>query len=94
MSGAWPIKERPMTSNVYEMLREQLDEYSVGFPKTESGVEMKILRKLFTEEEANMYLNLTMLVEPPEAIAQRMGKPVEEVAPLLERMFENRGLDP
>ncbi len=77
-----------MSQDVYEMLREQLDEYSVGFPRTQSGVEMKILRKLFTEEEAHMYLNLTMLVEPPEAIAERMGRPVEEVAPVLERMFE------
>ena len=77
-----------MAGNIYEMLREQLDEYSVGFPKTESSVEMKILRKLFTEDEAEMYLNLTMLLESPEDVAKRMNRPVEQVASVLERMFE------
>ena len=41
-----------MSSRVYHDLREQLDQYSVGFPSTSSGVEMKILEKLFSEEEA------------------------------------------
>jgi hypothetical protein len=45
-----------MPSDVCYQLREQLDEYSIGFPTTESGVEMKILERLFTEEEARMYL--------------------------------------
>jgi len=77
-----------MQKDIYEMLREQLDKYSVGFPKTESGVEMKILHRLFTEEEANMYLNLTMLLEAPEAIAQRMGREAKDILPILECMFE------
>ena len=38
-----------MPSQVYYDLRDQLDQYSVGFPATESGVEMRILEKLFTE---------------------------------------------
>jgi MinD superfamily P-loop ATPase len=37
-------------SKIYYELREQLDQYSVGFPTTTSGVEKKILEKLFTEE--------------------------------------------
>ena len=41
-----------MPSRIYYDLRKQLDEYSVGFPETESGVEMKILEKLFSEDEA------------------------------------------
>ncbi len=81
-------KEYSMANDIYEMLREQLDQYSVGFPKTRSGVEIKILKKLFTEEEAKMYLNLTMLLEPPETVAERIGKNVEETTSLLERMFE------
>lgn len=39
-----------MPSKIYYELREQLDQYSVGFPTTTSGVEKKILEKLFTEE--------------------------------------------
>jgi hypothetical protein len=34
---------------------------------------MKFLEKLFTEEEAEMYLNLSMMLETPEAVAQRIG---------------------
>ncbi len=77
-----------MSGQVYQDLREQLDQYSMGFPATESGVEMKIIEKLFTEDEAEMYLNLSMLLEPPEAVAQRIGKDSTEVAALLERMVD------
>ena len=54
-----------MTAKVYYDLREQMDQYSVGFPSTESGVEMRILEKLFSEEEAELYLNLSMMLETP-----------------------------
>ncbi len=80
-----------MTSKIYRDLREQLDQYSVGFPSTTSGVELRILEKLFTEEEAEMYLNLSMMLETPEAVAQRIGRNPDQVAALLEHMVE-RGL--
>ena len=41
--------EKTMAADVYTQLREQLDQYSVGFPSTDFEVEMKILEKLFTE---------------------------------------------
>ena len=75
-----------MPADVYERLREQLDQYSVGFPSTDSGVEMKILEKLFTGEEAEMFLNLSLSPEAPEAVAKRLGRDAGEVAELLERM--------
>lgn len=77
-----------MTENLYKDLREQLDQYSVGFPATESGVEIQILRKLFSEDEAEMYLNLSMMLEAPQDVAGRVGKDPKEVETLLERMFE------
>lgn len=80
-----------MASDVYDQLREQLDQYSVGFPTTASGVEIKILERLFTEEEARMYLNLSMMLETPEAVAERLKQDPDEVARLLEQMAE-RGL--
>ena len=78
-----------MTAKVYYDLREQLDQYSMGFPATESGVEMEILQKLFSEEEAGLYLNLSMMLETPEAIAQRIGREPDAVAALLDRMVDN-----
>jgi len=77
-----------MISNVYYDLREQLDQYSLGFPATESGVEMKILQKLFSEKEADLYLNLGMMLEPPEDIARRIGRDTEDVSSILTGMFE------
>lgn len=77
-----------MTAKVYYDLREQMDQYSLGFPSTDSGVELKILEKLFSEEEAELYLNLSMMLETPEAIAQRIGRESDAVSALLERMFE------
>jgi Na+-translocating ferredoxin:NAD+ oxidoreductase subunit B len=82
------IQEELMTKQVYYDLREQLDQYSMGFPSTESGVELKILEKLFSEEEANLYLNLSMMLEAPESVAQRIGQDTAAVAALLERMFQ------
>ncbi|MEW6532536.1 MAG: 4Fe-4S dicluster-binding protein [Thermodesulfobacteriota bacterium] len=77
-----------MPSQVYYDLREQLDQYSVGFPSTESGVEMRILEELFTEEEAAMYLDLSLMLETPEAVAQRLGRELNEVTCLLETMVD------
>jgi len=77
-----------MTAKVYYDLREQLDQYSMGFPTTQSGVEMKILEKLFSEEEAELYLNLSMMLEAPEAIAKRTRRDPAAVASLLERMVD------
>lgn len=75
-----------MPSEIYKALREQLDQYSCGFPTTESGVEFRILERLFTEEEAEVFLYLSMKVETPEEVAQRMDRNPEEVATLLRRM--------
>jgi len=77
-----------MASEVYLKLREQLDQYSCGFPATESGVELKILEKLFTEDEAGMFLLLSPIAEAPEAVSQRTGRDLEEAASLLQRMAE------
>jgi ferredoxin len=63
----------------------------MGFPATDSGVEIEILKELFTEADAEMFLQLTPKPETPEAVAARIGRPVEAVAALLEDMSE-RGL--
>ncbi len=44
-------------AEVYEKLRERLDMFPQGFPKTQSGVELEILKNLFTEEEAKIALS-------------------------------------
>jgi len=72
--------------DIYQKLARHLDNLPTGFPATESGVELRILKRLFTPREAEIALGLTMLPEPPEAIALRLGRDGAELAPLLEEM--------
>lgn len=75
-----------MNTSIYEKLREQLDQYSVGFPATQSGIEMKILKKLFTVEEAGLFLDMTMMLETAESVAARTGRNTEVVSLMLANM--------
>ncbi len=75
-----------MSPDIYSRLRERIDEYALGYPTTESGVEMQILQRLFSEEEADLYLHMTRSLEPAEAIAGHAGRSVDETVALLEAM--------
>ncbi|OQY48357.1 MAG: 4Fe-4S ferredoxin [Desulfobacteraceae bacterium 4572_87] len=77
-----------MSEDIFRQLQEQLDQYSVGFPATESGVEMEILKRLFNEEEADMYLHMSMMLETPESVAGRLKQEPAQVALRLEEMAE------
>ncbi len=72
--------------DVYQRLREHLDSLPVGYPATESGVELRILQRLFTEEEAEMACHLTPFAETAEQIAQKSGHTPAEAEKLLEQM--------
>ena len=75
-----------MTVDSYEKLRAFLDSFPVGFRKTKSGVEIEILKRLFTEEEAKLATFLTMRPERTRTIARRVGKDVTEMESKLESM--------
>jgi electron transport complex protein RnfB len=60
--------------DVYRELRRHLDVMPVGFPATESGVELRILRRLFTAEEAEAALLLSAVPEPLPRIHRRAPK--------------------
>lgn len=77
-----------MPSPIYKELREQLDQYSCGFPITESGVELRILERLFTEGDAELFLSLSLKRETAEDVAKRLGRDPEGVASTLEEMGE------
>ena len=72
--------------DVYQELAYHLDGLPGGFPPTESGVELRILRRLFTPEEAEMALHLTLLPEEPRVVARRAKLTSEEAASRLEDM--------
>lgn len=72
--------------DVYEMLADHLNRLPAGYPRTPSGVEIRILKRLFTPEEAMLAQALTFKPETPYEIAQRVGGNVEEIAERLENM--------
>lgn len=80
-----------MAEDIFRELQKRLDGYSLGFPAIDSGIELEILKELFTEEDAEMFLNLTQKLETPEDVARRIGRPSDEVAAQLSGMSQ-RGL--
>ena len=77
-----------MTENIYRQLQERLDQYSMGFPATESGIEIKILRYLFSEDNARMFLTLTHNLATASSIAINLNRSETEVAAQLEDMTD------
>ena len=72
--------------DVYKDLAQKLDGLPQGYPATESGIELKILQKIYSPEEAEMALKIRPIPETAEAIAQRLGKPVPEMEAILDDM--------
>jgi len=72
--------------DVFERLRDRLDDMATGYPETENHVEIRILKRLFTEEEAEFFLLLQPMLETPEAVAERLDRKPEETAALMEQM--------
>jgi Na+-translocating ferredoxin:NAD+ oxidoreductase RNF subunit RnfB len=71
---------------VYLKLAKYLDDMPAGFPSTESGVELRILKRFFTPDEASLTLHVTLIPEEARVIARRAKLPVEETESRLEEM--------
>jgi len=74
--------------NIYEKLRARLDDLATGYPATESKIEIRMLKRLFTEEEAKLYMQLSPFLEKPQAVAERLNRDADELEPILERMAQ------
>jgi len=91
-----------VTQDIYHQLARFLDDLPGGFPKTENGVELRILRRLFTPEEAALAQKLSLIPEDARVISRRAGIPIEEAAERLQEMalkgllfrMEKKGLPP
>ncbi len=57
--------------DVYRRLQQHLDKMPVGYPATTSGVELRVLKHLFTPVEAELAITLSMILEPVKAILRR-----------------------
>lgn len=80
------------TNDIYNELQKHLDKQAVGFPATESGVEIRILKQLFNPEQANLALHLNYTPQSVMDIynsAKGSGISVKKVKNLLEEMLSN-----
>ena len=83
-------------NQVYVKLQKHLDNQAVGFPATRSGVEIKILKHIFTPEEAEIACCLSYKFEPFETIFSRAGHLVDsadELEKRLDRIQQKGGIE-
>lgn len=62
-----------MTEEIYRKLAQRLDAIPNGFPATKSGIELRLLAKIFTPEEAALASVMRLSREPAADIAARAG---------------------
>ncbi|HOO70718.1 MAG TPA: 4Fe-4S binding protein [Spirochaetota bacterium] len=58
--------------DVYQELRTHIDRMPIAYPETESGVEISLLKQLFTPDEAEIALELSAFPEPLGRIHKRL----------------------
>lgn len=75
-----------MTSDVYRRLAQRLNDIPNGFPATESGVELRLLAKIFTPEEAELAAVMRLSREPAADIGARAGVDADDAYRTLKAM--------
>jgi electron transport complex protein RnfB len=82
-------------SGVYKELQKHLDTFPIGFPRTKSGIEFKVLKHLFTPIEAKIATKLNFSwsqeLESLDLIYERvkgLGLSIEELKKILDDMVK------
>ena len=78
-----------MGQEAYKKLAEKLDQLPNRYPATESGVEIRLLEKMFAPEEAALAAEMLGDKESASVIAERAGVPVEDAKQILKDMVRN-----
>ncbi|NVM00753.1 MAG: 4Fe-4S binding protein [Candidatus Helarchaeota archaeon] len=78
-----------MSASIYNKLREFLDTFPIGFPKTSSGVEIEILKKLFTEDEAKIVVHLTPIPDTVKTIVRKISRRLNMEKKIIEDKLES-----
>ncbi len=77
-----------MSEDVYKKLANVLDTLPNGFPASETGVELKLLKMIFAPEDVDLFCDLRLSFETPEQICERTGRPLEGLDDHLKKMWE------
>ncbi len=65
--------------SVYRELQEHLDKMPVGYPATKSGVEIAILKRLFSPVEARVAMCLDYMPDPTKRIHKKVVRAIEKL---------------
>jgi electron transport complex protein RnfB len=77
-------------NQIYRRLQKHIDRLPGGFPEVASGLDIKLLKRFFTPEEAEVTMQLSMKPEPLSRIFPRLrktGKNIGELKQLLDSMM-------
>jgi len=87
------------SKNIYRKLQQHLDNFPIGFPATDSGVEIDILTFLFTPLEAQIAACLNLAAKSPAKIKKRLSDRFgidltdTEITEHLHNMFMNGSIE-
>ncbi|MCJ7717361.1 MAG: 4Fe-4S binding protein [Anaerolineales bacterium] len=79
-----------MSQDIYKKLAEKLDDMPNRYPATESGVELRLLEKLFEPEEAALAAEMFFEKGPASDIAARANLPEKESRRTLKNMVRKK----
>jgi len=80
----------------YVNLQKHLDRQAVGFPATKSGAEIRILKHIFSPEEAKIATCLNFKLEPLETIykkAENIVASLDELSNILDAIEKKGGIE-
>jgi NAD-dependent dihydropyrimidine dehydrogenase PreA subunit len=81
---------------IYRELQQHLDKLPVGFPRSKSGAEIRVLKFIFTPKEARIAANLGSSFETAQTIHSRvseLGMTVQELGQSLDKMVSKGGIN-
>jgi electron transport complex protein RnfB len=77
---------------VYRNLQKHLDKQPIGYPRTKSGAEIRLLKRFFNPEEARLAMKLSYKPRPPAAIyegVKEIGLSSDDLEKRLDAMARN-----
>jgi ferredoxin len=83
--------------DIYRKLQHEINKMPIAYPKTDTGIEIKLLKHLFSPAEAEIAVNLNMLPETLPRIHARLKKKgftitIEELENTLDRLVKKGAL--